>query len=116
MNGGDDIARQAVQFEANVSKSLTNIANQAQPKLAPTNLKTAAYTALLDELVVCNGTFNLMLPVATPSNQGREIGVIVRAGTVTVITASGLVQGAASDALAGPIKSTYVSTGTDWWR
>lgn len=117
MRGGGDIERKTVEFEDNVKKSFANVAGQALPKLAPTNLKTAAYTAMLDELVVCNGTFNVTLPVASSKNGGRQVGVIVRAGTITVITASGLVQGAASDALGTAGMYAYTSDGiAGWWR
>lgn len=111
----DDATRAVADLEANVGDAFDRVADQVMPKLTPTNLKTAAYAASLDELVVANGTFPVSLPVATATNAGHQIGVLVKGGTVTVTSQSG-VQGGASDALATVGLRRYESTGTDWWR
>lgn len=113
---GAELSRQLSQHEDFVREALGNVAQQAAPKLRPTQTKTAAYTAALDDLVVAAGTFSVTLPVAKPQNAGREVGVLVKSGTVTVTVVSGLVQGAATDALATVGLRRYVSDGVGWWR
>lgn len=115
-DGPDAATRRLSQFEGNVKQALDNIAKQAAPLLKPTNLKDSAYVAGLDELVPCAGTFQVTLPAATFNNAGRSVGVVVRSGTVTVVPVAGLVQGAASDALATVGMRLYVSDGVGWWR
>lgn len=112
---GDGLKRGVGQLEANVAAAISRIATQALPKLEPTDLQTRAYVAKLDDLVVTNGTFPVSLPVATATNAGRQIGVLVKGGTVTVTSQSG-VQGGASDVLATVGLRRYESTGVDWWR
>lgn len=117
VNGNDkDITREVIQFEANVAAALKQVEVQAWPKLAPTNLKTADYTAQEDDLVPCAGTFKLTLPVASAQNAGRSIGVIIRSGTVTVLPTSGLVQGGTSDLLGVVGFHIYISDGIGWYR
>lgn len=108
--------RQISVLEDNIRKALTNIANQALPRLKSTNLKVAAYTALLDDLVPCNGTFTITLPVASANNQGRCIAIEVKSGAISVISASGLVQGIATDLVNVAGLYVYVSDGMGWWR
>lgn len=104
------------QLEQNVADALARVAEQAQPHLTPTNLKTSAYVAGLDETVVARGTFIVTLPIAAAQNAGRCVAVELQSGTVTVVTASGQVQGAASDALSTAGLYCYVSDGVGWWR
>lgn len=111
-----DPLRALAQLDGAVSRSFANVEAQALPRLVPTNRKTAAYVAQLDDLVSAAGTFRVTLPVAAPINAGREVGVIVRSGTVTVATASGRVQGGATDVLATVGLRRYVSDGVGWWR
>lgn len=111
----DDATRAVRDLEDNAGDALQRIADQALPKLTPTNIKIAAYVAGLDELVMTNGTLAVTLPVATAANNGRVVGVVVQSGTVTV-TSQSAVQGATSDALATAGLYLYVSTGSTWWR
>lgn len=115
-DGPDGLSRGVVQLEENIGRSFDQIVSDALPMLVPTNLKTAAYTAKLDDLVSCNGTFRVTLPVATNKNQGRVVGIIVRAGTVSVGAASGLTQGVAIDSLPVAGLFLYESDGVGWWR
>lgn len=112
--GGEDGARRVGQLEDNVKAALANIAQQALPLFSPTNLKTSAYTAKLDEHVPCAGTFPVTLPVASSVNQGRHVGVEVKGGTVTVGPATGLVNGAATVSCATVGFYDFVSNGVGW--
>lgn len=111
-----DLQRSLAQLEQNVADAMKRIAAQATPLLTPTNRKTSAYGASLDELVVAAGTFPVILPIATTQNAGRRVGVEVQSGTVTVSAASGQVQGGASDALSTVGRYEYESDGVGWWR
>jgi len=108
--------RQLTQLEENASRAFASVALQARSKLKPTETKTEAYTAKLGELVVTSGTLTVTLPVATPQNAGEVVGVLRQSGTVTVMAASGLVQGAATDSLGTSGLYRYESTGVGWWR
>lgn len=113
----DELDRQLGQFEQNVDDAIRGVANVSPSLLRPTNLKRAAYTAAVDELVLCSGTFAVKLPVGSVQNIGRQVGVLVTtAGTITVSSAKGNVQNGASDALATVGLRVYVSDGTNWWR
>ncbi len=115
-DGSVDLGRRLGQLEDNVKQAFDNVAKQAAPLLQATNLKDSAYVAAVDELVPCAGTFQLTLPAATFDNAGRSVAVVVRSGTITVVPITGLVQGAASDALATVGLRLYVSDGVGWWR
>lgn len=111
-----DAQRAIPQLEDNVEAAFARVATQASPKLVPTNKKTSAYTAELDDLVVAAGTFNITMPVASAQNAGRRIAIEVQSGTVTVVPTTGQVQGAASDALSTVGRYDYESDGVGWWR
>ena len=111
-----NLERQLSQAEANTDEAIKSLSSAAMPLLSATDVKTAAYTAKVEELVVCEGTFVLTLPIATKKNVTRYCGVLVRSGTVTVSCVSGNVQGAAADALATNGLRLYVSDGSGWWR
>ncbi len=112
---GDGLKRGVSQLEANAKDAFAQTAQQVLGKLSPTNLKTAAYSALLGDMVLASGTFAVTLPVATPQSAGEIVGVVVKSGTITV-TSQSKVQGAASDVLTLAGEYLYVSTGVDWWR
>jgi len=113
---GDTLSRQLVQQENNIDVAFKNTAGSALPKLLPTQTKTAAYNAALDELINAAGTFTVKLPIALPQNAGRVVGIVLTTGTVTVMTASTLVQGAATDVLTAAGAYLYTSDGVGWWR
>lgn len=110
------LARQIQELEDNTADAFDVVRSQAQPRLNPTQAKTSAYTADLDELVRVTGTFTLRFPVASAINAGRMIGVVVKSATVTVVCASGQVQGSTSDSLTVNGWYLYISDGTGWWR
>lgn len=114
--GDGDTERKLVQLEKNVQDALDNVIQQAWTRLVPTNLKTSAYSGMLDELVVCNGTFTVTLPTANAQNRGRCVGIEVKAGTISVIAFSGLVQGVARDSILAKGYFLYVSDGVGWYR
>lgn len=112
-----ELSRQVGDLEDNVRDALNQAADGALGLLVPTNLKTAAYSAMLGELVVASGTFLVTLPVASPQNAGAVVGIVVTtAGTISVASASGLVQGVATDALSATGLFLYESNGVGWWR
>lgn len=111
----DRLARELSQLEDNIAAAMDRIATTALPKLAPTQLKTSAYAAKLDDLVIASGTFGVVLPVATNQNNGRVVGIVVKSGAITVTSLS-KIQNATSDALSAAGLYLYVSTGVDWWR
>lgn len=111
-----DIARKTNELEKAVGTSFDNVASQGQPKLVPTNLKTAAYVASLDDLVVCSGSFSLTLPTANATNAGREVGLVIKSGTITVSSPGCLVQGGDTDAPSVLGRYIYRSDGVGWWR
>lgn len=112
-----ELSRQVGDLEDNVRDALNQTADGALGLLVPTNLKTSAYAAMIGELVVASGTFLVTLPVASPQNAGAIVGVIVTdAGTISVASASGLVQGVATDALSTTGLFLYESNGVGWWR
>lgn len=111
-----DIARKANELEKAVSDSFAKVAEQGQPKLSPTNLKTAAYTATLDDLVVCSGSFPVYIPTANAANAGREVGLVIKSGTITVSSPGCLVQGGNSDSPSILGRYIYRSDGVGWWR
>lgn len=113
---GDGLKRGVSQLEQNVRNSIDRIAVQALPKLTATEKKTAAYTAVLDDLVVVAGTFPVTFPVASAQNAGRRIGVEVQSGAATVVPTTGLIQGATSDVLSTAGRYEYESDGVGWWR
>lgn len=108
--------RQIQQLEANTSQAFDTVALAALGRLSPTATKTASYATKLGELVVTSGSLTVTLPVSTSRNAGEEIAILRQSGTITVLAASGLVQGAASDSLATTGLFRYTSTGTGWWR
>jgi len=113
----DKLERQLVEFQQAVDDTVRGLLGKSPKLLVPTNLKTAAYTAQLGELVVCKGTFTLTLPVANTATAGRQCGVLVTAaGTITVKAVTGNVQNAATDALATVGLRIYTSVGGSWWR
>lgn len=112
-----ELGRQLSQHEDFVAAALKNVADGAFPLFVPTQRKTAAYTAKLDEVVVANGTFTVTLPAPTAQNAGRMVAVLVESGTITVKTSNAaLVQGAPSDTLPVAGLFLYESTGVAWWR
>lgn len=113
----DRLGRQLPTLEDNINNALSSVAGQALPRFTPTNLKTAAYVAKLDELVVCAGTFGVTLPVASALNAGRHIAVAVKSGTVTVSVQnapSGKVNDAATYTCAADALFDFVSDGVGW--
>lgn len=82
-----------------------------------TATKTVNYTAAINELVVCNGTFTVTLP-ASASNSGKTIDVKnIGTGTVTVDgNASETIDGATTyDVTVQYQNVTLVSDGTNWY-
>lgn len=76
----DGLKRGVSAFEDETSKAFSRVADQAFPKLIPTDVKTSDYAAQLDDLVLVDsstgGTIKISLPVATPDNRGRGIGIV----------------------------------------
>jgi hypothetical protein len=82
--------------------------------------KTAAYTALLtDSVVLANpsgGAFTVTLPAATLGQQVIVKNIDNTTGNqVTVVPATGTIDGGSSVALASYTSNTFVSDGTNWW-
>jgi hypothetical protein len=71
-------------------------------------------TAVAGQMVLANGTFNVTLPAATA---GAVVDVKnVGAGVITVLPASGAIDGIGSYALSVQYQSvTVVADGTNWW-
>ncbi len=115
------LERQLSQLEQNVDDALRSTVVAFVPVPQPTNTKTAAYVAALDEMVRVNtaaGSVTIVLPVATPQNAGRGIAVarLSAANTLTVAPVSGTVNGAASLALTAAVRLFFLlSDGAGWW-
>lgn len=102
------------RLEDDVDLALKRVAAGTAPLFDPTNLKQSAYLAALDELVECAGTFRVTLPVATPANAGRHVGVENKSGTQTVAPVTGLVNGSATYSCATVGFFDFVSNGVGW--
>jgi hypothetical protein len=114
---GSDQQRQLSQLEGNVTDAIAEVVVNVAFRLRPTSVKTANYQAQLNDLVICDGTFGVLLPTASKMNAGRAVAVLRKSGTVTVSCATSQVQGAASDALATTGLRVYISDGVGgWWR
>jgi hypothetical protein len=84
-----------------------------------TQIKTATYTALNGDVVVCpSGTFTVTLPA--PVLQGRCQLVNTGVGTITLATPSGILYsltgGVGSQTYAQGLGATVSSDGTNWYR
>ena len=80
--------------------------------------KTANYSmATTDGIILASGTITITLPNAAAAGEaGRQYAVTnTGTGTVTVNTAGGNINGAASETLAAGHGHVYVSDGANWW-
>lgn len=120
-----ELKRAIGQLEDNVAEALKKVEAFASVLAAPTNIKTASYSALVDELVVTdtsNASLTVTLPDATPLNAGHDVSIIrtSASNTLTARAVGSKVQGGAAGigeavpAAAGLY--VYRSSGRDWWR
>lgn len=114
-----DLLRYETYAEA--SKTLINALETSVNALkAPLTVltKTASYAlALTDQLVVGNGaSITLTLPSAVTAGAGKTFRLKnVHSSALTVASAAGTIDGAATKSLAQWASATYVSTGAVWY-
>lgn len=91
-SSGDALTRGVSQLEGNVAASFKRVATQAVPLLRPTNVKTSDYAAQLDEMVIVDtssgATVTITMPVTTPDNRGRYVGIVRKSAAGDVILVS----------------------------
>lgn len=117
LNEFPDPARAIPQLEQNVSDAFDRVAAQALPLSTPTEKKLAACSAVVGQTIVVAGTVPVVFPVASRTNVGQRVTVELQSGSAIVTTASGTVQGAASDSLSTVGRYEYESDGAGgWWR
>ncbi len=116
-----ELERQLCQLETNADDAIRSLAGAALPVLSPTNLKTAAYTAAIDELVGVDtsaASVVITLPKAVPQNAGHVVAIARKSAsnTLTVRLIEGTVNGAATLALTAAVRLFILcSDGAAWW-
>lgn len=121
----DELTRSIVDLEDNVAAAFKQWLAYAAPILAPTTVKTAAYTANVWDLVVTDtskGGFTITLPDASARNAGQVVAIARKSASNALLARapSTNVQGAAPNTGDTVPASTglyeYRSTGSEWWR
>ena len=78
---------------------------------------TATYAANInDGVILANGTFTVTLPDAEQCKNKRYVVKNSGVGTITIVSSSGNIDGAANIVLSVTMESVdLVSDGTNWW-
>lgn len=123
----DDIERQLTDFWQDADTAIRRLRIGRLPVFMPTNKKTAAYTASIDELVLVDsagGNVTITIPVASSENKGHFIAISRQSASnnITLKAPSGSINnsiflfGSSSITLTAAVRLfLYVSDCTNWW-
>jgi hypothetical protein len=100
-----------------IIQNVTYLLNQmSDGYLYPSTSVTATYSANVgDTVIFANGTFTVNLPSPSVCKNKRFTVKNTGAGTITIDSITGNVEGAATATCGAGVAKDFVSDGTDYW-